>query len=113
MEEQDICWQQMRYGLSNTEWDRLQTVFNRYPDIERAILYGSRAKGNYKPFSDVDITLIGEQLTRSELNRIVLDIDDLLALSIRCVYFPQTDQSGFNRTYRTKRNYFLSKKYLI
>ncbi|WP_298549888.1 nucleotidyltransferase domain-containing protein [uncultured Parabacteroides sp.] len=68
----------MKYGLSDTEWNRLETVFNRYPNIERAILYGSRAKGNYKPFSDVDITLVGERLTRSELNRIVLDIDDLL-----------------------------------
>ncbi|MCD8274965.1 MAG: nucleotidyltransferase domain-containing protein [Alistipes sp.] len=42
------------------------------------ILYGSRAKGNYKPFSDVDIVLIGDELTQQDLNRIVLEVDDLL-----------------------------------
>lgn len=68
----------MKYGLDDTEWDCLQKTFARYPAIKQVILYGSRAKGNYKPFSDVDITLVGEQLTRSELNSLTLDIDDLL-----------------------------------
>lgn len=68
----------MKYGLDDTEWDRLQKIFASYPAIKQVILYGSRAKGNYKPFSDVDITLVGDQLTRSELNRLTLDIDDLL-----------------------------------
>lgn len=68
----------MKYGLDDKEWDRLQKTFARYPNIEQVILYGSRAKGNYKPFSDVDITLVGNQLSRSELNRLTLDIDDLL-----------------------------------
>lgn len=42
------------------------------------ILYGSRAKGNFKPFSDVDITLIGEELSRGDLNQVIRDVDDLL-----------------------------------
>ena len=42
------------------------------------VLYGSRAKGNYKPFSDVDITLVGDELTHEDLNRVILAIDDLL-----------------------------------
>lgn len=46
--------------------------------IERVILYGSRAKGNYKPFSDVDITLVGGLLTHDDLSRIIIAIDDLL-----------------------------------
>lgn len=48
------------------------------PRINRVVLYGSRAKGNYKPFSDVDITLVGDELTHEDLNRIILAIDDLL-----------------------------------
>ena len=35
-------------------------------------LYGSRAKGTYKPFSDVDITLEGKNLTRHHLNDLLL-----------------------------------------
>lgn len=68
----------MEYGLSDVELRKLSELFARYEDIEEVILYGSRAKGNYKPFSDVDISLVGPRLTRSALNQISLAIDDLL-----------------------------------
>lgn len=67
----------MPYGLKDTELASLTSLFSKNEHIECVILYGSRAKGNYKPFSDVDITLVGRELTHSDLNRIVLDIDDL------------------------------------
>ena len=41
-------------------------------------VYGSRAKGNFKPFSDVDITLVGEELSRGDLNQVIREVDDLL-----------------------------------
>lgn len=68
----------MPYGLKDTELASLTSLFSKNEHIERVILYGSRAKGNYKPFSDVDITLVGRELTHSDLNRMILDIDDLL-----------------------------------
>ncbi len=68
----------MLYGIKETELDKLTTLFAQNQRIESVILYGSRAKGNYKPFSDVDITLKGESLTRSDLNQLSLAIDDLL-----------------------------------
>lgn len=68
----------MEYGLSDIELRKLSELFAGYEDIEEVILYGSRAKGNYKPFSDVDISLVGSRLTRSALNQISLAIDDLL-----------------------------------
>lgn len=68
----------MNYGLTDTDLQKLTMLFSRNRKIERVILYGSRAKGNYKPFSDIDITLIGEGLTRSDVNRLASDIDDLL-----------------------------------
>lgn len=68
----------MSYGLTDADWQKLTALFARNPKIERVILYGSRAKGNYKPFSDIDITLLGEGLTRSDVNQLASDIDDLL-----------------------------------
>ena len=47
----------MPYGLKDTELEKLRKTFAANERIERVVLYGSRAKGNYKPFSDVDITL--------------------------------------------------------
>ena len=68
----------MSYGLTDADWQKLTVLFARNPKIERVILYGSRAKGNYKPFSDIDITLLGEGLARSDVNQLASDIDDLL-----------------------------------
>ena len=79
----------MPYGLKDTDLQKLTNVFAANKHIESAILYGSRAKGNYKPFSDIDITLIGEELTHRDLNRILLAVDDLLLPY-------QTDISIFN-----------------
>ena len=66
----------MPYGLSDKELTTLQTLFAANDRIEQAVLYGSRAKGNYKPFSDVDIVLKGEELTRMDINRLQASIDE-------------------------------------
>lgn len=68
----------MPYGLKEIELEKLDVVFAANERIERVVLYGSRAKGNYKPFSDVDITLEGPELTHTDLSRLSLAIDDLL-----------------------------------
>lgn len=68
-----------RFGLKETTIAQIQAVLAHYPPVEKAILYGSRAKGNYKPGSDVDLTLVGgEDLTRAVLYRIMEEIDNLL-----------------------------------
>ena len=48
----------------------MTAIFDKCANLEKVILYGSRAKGNYKKFSDVDITLEGDKLTLSDLFRI-------------------------------------------
>lgn len=68
----------MAYGLTDTEYSKLLGVLQRNAHVERAILYGSRAKGNYKPFSDIDLTLVGSQLSHADRNKIAMEIDDLL-----------------------------------
>jgi predicted nucleotidyltransferase len=47
-------------------------------EIEGAVLYGSRAKGNFKPGSDIDMVLKGLELNLKLLNKISIDLDDLL-----------------------------------
>ncbi|MEY3287975.1 MAG: hypothetical protein RLZZ419_217 [Pseudomonadota bacterium] len=67
-----------RFGLKPHTISAISNVFARYPEIGQAVLYGSRAKGTYRPGSDIDLTLIGEALTYTQLNRIETEIDDLL-----------------------------------
>ncbi|MFO0360934.1 MAG: nucleotidyltransferase family protein [Flavobacteriales bacterium] len=68
----------MKYGLADKTITAIQGVFERYPHIEKAILYGSRAKGNFREGSDIDLTLVGAQLTVDELFRIDQELDDLM-----------------------------------
>ena len=64
------------YGMTDEELNLLCSLFARQKEIEQVILYGSRVKGTHKPFSDVDITLLGFGLTRTHLNRLSADIDE-------------------------------------
>ncbi len=66
------------YGLSSETIKKLHDVFQLYPDIEQVLLYGSRAKGNYHPGSDIDFAMIGEKIDYSQLLKIDCDLDDLL-----------------------------------
>ncbi len=68
----------MHIGLKTETIEKIHDIFKRYDEIEAAILYGSRAKGNFKPGSDIDLTLIGKGLNLTVLNKISLELDDLL-----------------------------------
>lgn len=68
----------MKHGLSEETVRRMAEVFSHYPEIEKAVLYGSRAKGNFRNGSDIDLTLMGEKLDSQILSRIDWELDDLL-----------------------------------
>ena len=64
------------YGMTDNELQLLFSLFARQKEIGQVILYGSRAMGAHKPFSDVDITLMGIGLKRSHLTRLMAEIDE-------------------------------------
>ena len=65
-------------GLSFETKHKLLQVFGQYPDIDKVCLYGSRAKGNFHPGSDIDLTIMGDGVTPSQLLKIENELDDLL-----------------------------------
>ena len=46
-----------KFGLTLEALSSIQKVFSDFPEIGLVIIYGSRAKGNYKKGSDIDFTL--------------------------------------------------------
>ena len=68
----------MDCGLTLDDLNKLISLFAKNEHIERVVLYGSRAKGTFKPFSDVDITLFGNAITHQDLSQLLFDVDDLL-----------------------------------
>jgi predicted nucleotidyltransferase len=69
----------LRFGLKESAIDKICAVFAKFPQVEKAVLYGSRAKGNQKNGSDIDLTLhCGKDLDRNSLYGIHQELDDLL-----------------------------------
>lgn len=67
----------MKYGLPQRTIDSMNKIFRKYGSIRQVILYGSRAKGNFKNTSDIDITLkTDDDFTRVQLLRVINDFDD-------------------------------------
>ncbi len=66
------------FGLKDSDINLINSVFENYDCITKAILYGSRAKGNYKNGSDIDLTLTGKDITLTTLLKIENELDDLL-----------------------------------
>lgn len=69
----------MMWGLPEQTVKAIREIFQQHRSIARAVLYGSRAKGNYRPGSDIDLTLDSDsEITLRELQQIMLELDDLL-----------------------------------
>ncbi len=67
-----------QFGLKPEQIDAICQCFAQYPAIEQVILYGSRAKGNFKNGSDIDLTIIDSGIAFSELLQLENKLDDLL-----------------------------------
>ena len=67
----------MEFGLKDNEINALRETLASIPEVEEAIIYGSRARGTNKLASDIDITLKGRGLTYLQLALLDAKIDDL------------------------------------
>ena len=62
------------YGLLDRDLYYMMKAFAKHPEIDKVILFGSRAMGNYKRSSDIDLAIIGENIDR---RIIAILLDDL------------------------------------
>ena len=58
------------FGLDDDDRNTIQSILAAHPEVETAIVYGSRARGNFKPGSDIDLILTGKRLT----DQVLLDV---------------------------------------
>ena len=66
------------FGLPPATLDKLNSVFAQHSAIASVLIYGSRAKGNYRPGSDIDLTIKGGEISFPEFMQIENQIDDLM-----------------------------------
>lgn len=62
----------MTFGLEVKVIENIISVLEQHPKVDKAFVFGSRAKGNYRPDSDIDIAIKGNEITT----------DDIIAISV-------------------------------
>ncbi|RUR10998.1 nucleotidyltransferase domain-containing protein [Legionella sp. km772] len=67
-----------RDGLPLAAIEKINSIFQQYPQINKVVLYGLRALGNYRNGSDIDLCIDSNSLNLTELFSIETQIDDLL-----------------------------------
>ncbi len=63
-------------GIKKEDLKMISEIFLRYPKIEFVKIFGSRAKGNYRKNSDIDLALVGD-ISLFEAEAVLSDLDDL------------------------------------
>lgn len=69
--------EQLRFGLTATCIADIQRVLSSSPQLEKAVLFGSRAMGTYKNSSDIDLVLLGDALTHADVITLYGQLDEL------------------------------------
>lgn len=65
------------FGLAEHHYRDIVQVFRRYPNIEQVLIFGSRAKGTDKPYSDFDLAVVAPNMSEQEFSRLWNDLDAL------------------------------------
>lgn len=64
------------YGLLDRDLKNILKAIAHYPEIDEAVIFGSRAMGNYKKGSDVDLAILGEKINRKVVRRLSEDLNE-------------------------------------
>ena len=68
----------MKYGLNPHVITDINKIFFKNLKIQKVILYGSRAMGNFREGSDIDLVIVGDQLSTQDLLQIENELDELM-----------------------------------
>jgi predicted nucleotidyltransferase len=85
----------IEFGLPQTTNDTIRQILAEVPALKKAVIYGSRAKGNYRPGSDIDLTLFGPGLSLDILGQIASRLDESpIPYQVDLSLFDQIEHAG-------------------
>lgn len=70
----------MDTGLNQADIKRIAAAIKQFPEIDDAVIFGSRAKGTYKKASDVDLAIKGRAVTSETIKRLNFLLNEELPL---------------------------------
>ena len=70
----------MSHGLRKTDIQEIITAIEKFPEVEAIVIFGSRAKGNFKKASDIDLAVKGKSVTDITVKRLSSMLNEELSL---------------------------------
>lgn len=70
----------MDTGLTQTDIRRITAAIKQFPEIDDAVIFGSRATGTHKKASDVDLAIKGRAVTPETIQRLNFLLNEELPL---------------------------------
>lgn len=67
---EDLAGKRMKTGLTFEQLDEIRKITSEYSSVVKVMLFGSRAMGTYSPASDVDLVLMGKDISIKDQIRI-------------------------------------------
>ena len=92
------------FGLDDETIKLIQNLFSEIESIEMVKIFGSRAKGNYKPASDIDFAIFGEIDSKGLRHKKALTIT--VKFSIKKVTFPLKRKDNFLKILKWLKSIF-------
>lgn len=65
-----------KFGLSLRDLECIHSILNKYTNISKVVLFGSRAKGNFKSGSDIDLAVMDSDIPEETLIKILNDFKE-------------------------------------
>lgn len=92
-----------RFGLSERIIQDITDVFNSTPWIVKAWIFGSRAKGNFRDGSDIDLAVSGPSATPHDVAELWARLDDLaLVFKVDLVHVESLSNEALTQKIRTE-----------
>lgn len=66
----------MKFGIKNSDIDYILSVLVKFSEIKDALIFGSRAMGNYKKSSDIDLCIKGDNIDINTLSVLKANLED-------------------------------------
>ena len=83
------------FGLPPATLEAIRRILAEVPAVKKAVIYGSRAKGTYRPGSDIDLTLFGDGLDLDILGRIATRLHESpIPYQVDLAIFELIDHAG-------------------
>lgn len=90
-----------KLGLSPEIIEALRNTSARYPEVDELVIFGSRARDETRPGSDIDLAILGPKLDEGRFAELWNDLEELpIAFKMDIIHFDQLKDNNLKKQIR-------------